>query len=223
MDSPLLPPEPWYKSEVQVRAVIAVAAQLVSILLRVIGRYTEVSITSEQVDLLVADITQAVAVIFGGLAILKRKDSPIQPLTLTANQAKVMQAQSPPVHATDPTKQAGLVRAFMLAAMLLISAPLVVILPACTTLGVPQPQTFNERLAAGYSTVSGVRNAATSLLQAGSISADDAENIQVQADNARAGLDIARVVSNTDMQAADAKLQATLLVLEALDQYLRSK
>lgn len=86
--NPLLPPEPWYRSEVQVRAVIALGAQLISILLRIVGRYTELSLTTEMVDAVVADITQAVAVVFAYLAISKRSNSTIQPLTLTAASAE---------------------------------------------------------------------------------------------------------------------------------------
>lgn len=86
--APLLPPEPWYRSEVQVRAVIALGAQLISILLRIVGRYTELQVTTEMVDAVVADVTQGVAVLFAYLAISKRKDSTIQPLTLTAASAE---------------------------------------------------------------------------------------------------------------------------------------
>lgn len=86
--APLLPPEHWLRSEVQVRAVIALGAQLISILLRIVGRYTELSVTTEMVDAVVADVTQAVAAIFAYLAISKRKDSAIQPLTLTKASAE---------------------------------------------------------------------------------------------------------------------------------------
>jgi hypothetical protein len=101
---PVLPPAPWYTSEVQVRAVIAAAAQLVSIALRVIGKYTELSITTDMVDAIVADVTQAAAVIFGILAVTKRQTSAIAPLTITAKQAEVMSQITPPLLDADPTK-----------------------------------------------------------------------------------------------------------------------
>lgn len=101
---PLLPAEPWYKSEVQVRAVIAIAAQLVSILIRMVGRYTEISITSDMVDAVVADITQVVAVVFGLLAITKRSSANVAPLTLTRDGAQVRNAKNPPLLPADPTK-----------------------------------------------------------------------------------------------------------------------
>lgn len=86
--NPLLPPTVWWQSEVQVRAVIALGAQLISILLRIVGRYTQLSVTTDMVDAVVADVTQAVAVMFGYLAITKRSSSTIQPLTLTAASAE---------------------------------------------------------------------------------------------------------------------------------------
>lgn len=104
IEQPVLPAEPWYKSEVQVRAVIAIAAQLISILLRMVGRYTDVSITSEMVDAVVADVSQGVAVVFGLLAITKRSGAAVAPLTLTRDAAQVRNAQNPPLLPTDPTK-----------------------------------------------------------------------------------------------------------------------
>jgi hypothetical protein len=101
---PLLPAAPWYTSEVQVRAVIAAAAQLISILLRIVGKYTELSITTDMVDAIVADVTQGVAVVFGVLAITKRQSSQVAPLTLTANGAALRDVGNPPLLDADPTK-----------------------------------------------------------------------------------------------------------------------
>lgn len=101
----VLPAEPWYRSEVQVRAVIAIVAQFVSIILRMVGRYTEVSITSDMVDAIFADITQGVAVVFGLLAVTKRGNTQVAPLTLTAGRADTRNVQNPPILGTDPTKE----------------------------------------------------------------------------------------------------------------------
>lgn len=100
---------------------------------------------------------------------------------------------------------------------------LLVFLAACQPLGIPKPETFNERLAFGYSTVTTARQTALTLLQSGKISADDAQQVQGQADNARTGLDIARSLSATEPQAADTKLTAILTALTALDAYLKSR
>jgi hypothetical protein len=101
---PVLPAEAWYTSEVQVRAVIALGAQLVSIALRMVGRYTEVSVTTEMVDAIVADISQGVAILFGILAVTKRQNSAVAPLTMTAGGAERKTLANPPVLDSDPTK-----------------------------------------------------------------------------------------------------------------------
>src|SRR5687767_11119545 len=102
---PVLPAEAWYRSEVQVRAVIAIAAQAVSILLRLVGRFTEVSITTDLIDAVFADITQGVAVLFGFLAVTKRGNTQVAPLTLTAGRADTRNAENPPILKSDPTKE----------------------------------------------------------------------------------------------------------------------
>lgn len=96
---------------------------------------------------------------------------------------------------------------------------LLVLLVACAI----KPETFNERLAAGYTTVTGVRNATASLLAANKISAPDAANVQQQADNARTGLDLARQIHATNPSAGDAKLDAAVTALTALEAYLRTR
>jgi hypothetical protein len=101
---PLLPAAPWYTSEVQVRGVIAAAAQLVSIVLRIVGRYTELSVTTDMIDAITADVTQGLAVVFAVLALTKRQSSPVAPLTLTAKGAERLTQLNPPLLDSDPTK-----------------------------------------------------------------------------------------------------------------------
>jgi hypothetical protein len=101
---PVLPATVWYESEVQVRAVIAAAAQVVSILLRIVGRYTELSITTDMIDMLVADVTQLLAIWFGVLAIIKRQTSAVAPLTLTTTGAAMKSMTNPSLLDADPTK-----------------------------------------------------------------------------------------------------------------------
>lgn len=97
------------------------------------------------------------------------------------------------------------------------------LLTACSVLGVATPKTFNERLAASYTTVTGIRNTAGTLLVAGKITASDAANVQQQADNARTGLDLARQIHATNPPAGDAKLDAVVTALTALEAYLRTR
>jgi hypothetical protein len=78
--NPVLPPAPWYSSEVQVRGVIALAFQLASILFRYVGWPW----WDAHADAMTADVGQGIAIAFGIWAIIGRQNSPIQPLTLTA-------------------------------------------------------------------------------------------------------------------------------------------
>lgn len=98
-----------------------------------------------------------------------------------------------------------------------------VILTACASVGGPDPQTFNQKVAVGIASVTTVRQSATVLLNAGKISVDDARNVQAQADTAMAGITIARSVGATDPAAGQTKLTAALTILQALDAYLKSK
>lgn len=96
-------------------------------------------------------------------------------------------------------------------------------LTACSLLGVATPQTFNERLGAGYTTLTGARDATATLLSSGKLSASDAQNVQDQLNTARTGLDLARQVHATNPPAGDAKLDAVVTGLTALQAYLRSR
>ena len=110
-------------------------------------------------------------------------------------------------------------RTLRLAITLLLAFPI----GGCQTLGLSTPETFNQRLIASYGTVTSVRQAATTLLQAGRITVDDAVQIQNQANNARAGLDVARSLGRTDPKAGEDKLNAVRIGLTALEAYLIAK
>lgn len=100
------------------------------------------------------------------------------------------------------------------------AAVALLVLCACSSLGLPTAKTFNERLAVGYGTVTTVRQETGTLLSGNRIKAEDAQNVQTQADNARTGLDLARAVSPTDPTGAETKLTQALQVLQALQTYL---
>jgi hypothetical protein len=93
-------------------------------------------------------------------------------------------------------------------------------LMACTAI---VPQTFNERLAAGYKTVETVADTAITLRTAGKITQADARNVAATNDTALAALDVTKGLSKTDLTAADAKLAATLAILTQLQAYLAAK
>lgn len=93
----------------------------------------------------------------------------------------------------------------------------------CAALGLASPQTFNQKLAVGYGTVTSIVATADTLFVAKKISPDDAQNVLDQANNAKAALDIARTASKTDLAAAGTKLGSAITVLTALQSYLATK
>jgi hypothetical protein len=100
---------------------------------------------------------------------------------------------------------------------------LLVLVLGCAQLGVPAPQTFNEKAAAALITVTGARETTLTLLQAGKISADDAQNIQSQADTLRQGIEVARSIRAMTPDVADDRLAATITALNALTAYLEAR
>jgi hypothetical protein len=98
-----------------------------------------------------------------------------------------------------------------------------ILIAGCASLGVPSPETFNQRIAATVVTVTAVREQTLVLGQAGKLSKEDAANIQAQADTVVAGAAVARSLALTDPNAANAKLANTRAVLVALQAYLLAK
>ena len=98
-----------------------------------------------------------------------------------------------------------------------------ILLVSCAQVGMPVPQTFNQRLAVGYSTVTAVRSTAFTLLEGGYITVENAQSVQDQADKAREGLDIAANVVATNPVEASNRLTASLVVLNALQTYLKTR
>lgn len=97
------------------------------------------------------------------------------------------------------------------------------LLAACQALGVKAPETFNERLAAGYVTVEGIAKQAQQLRAAGKLSDADRANVVATNTQAIAGLDLAKQIHDTNPQAGTEKLTAALTVLNALSAYLATK
>ena len=100
---------------------------------------------------------------------------------------------------------------------------LLALVTACAPIGVSTPQSFDERLAAGVATVSAVRTTTTALLREERISADDAQRVQAQADNAREGLEEARKLHASDPDGGSARLASARSDLQALQMYLNSR
>jgi hypothetical protein len=100
---------------------------------------------------------------------------------------------------------------------------MVALVAACSVLGVPQPETFNQRAAFALTQVTAVRESAAQLVTSGAISADDAQNIQDQANTARAGIDLAITYHATNPQQAENRLLAAQLVVDALKAYVEKQ
>lgn len=104
-----------------------------------------------------------------------------------------------------------------------LSALALILLTACSVLGMTTPQTFNEKEAAAISTVTGARSTAIALLTADKITAADARNIQSQCDNAREALVVVSALHATDPAAAENRLEAIVVGLNALNTYLATR
>ena len=100
-----------------------------------------------------------------------------------------------------------------------IAGALLAIHAGCAAL----PQSFNQNLLVSYGTVTEVRRDAVLALNGHKITADDAQNLQNLADEARKGLDIARSLHAADPAAGQAKLDATRAALIALQTYLATQ
>lgn len=105
--------------------------------------------------------------------------------------------------------------------LLILAAALA--LSACSTLGIPKAETFNQRLAVGYASVTTVRSTAASLIDAGKLTAADGRNVQSGADSVRQGLDVARELHTTVPAAGEDKLAQALAALTVLEKYVAKK
>jgi hypothetical protein len=104
-----------------------------------------------------------------------------------------------------------------------LSAILLVLLSACSVLGVPTPQTFNEKEAMAISSVTAIRSTALSLLEANKITAADAQNIQKQADTAREAIVVAETIHQANPAGGADRLTAIIAGLTAIQTYLATK
>lgn len=150
--------------------------------------------------------------ILGLLSVVLGAATTASGVTNTA-KVKVAEAMQDAINSTPP-KQAGFARVPLLVTLLLT------LLAGCALLGVQTPKTLNERVAAAYVSVTTVRQETLSLLQSGKITVTDAKNIESQADNARAGIDIASQLETTNPTQASDRLTVSLSVLQALETYL---
>lgn len=109
----------------------------------------------------------------------------------------------------------------------------VLLFAACAQLGLQTPQTFDQKLAAGYVTVQTVAETATAAYTAGKLKEADRTNVVTTTRAAITGLDLAKTTRDAlcppaagptcTAPAADAKLAATMAILTALQAYLATQ
>lgn len=99
---------------------------------------------------------------------------------------------------------------------------LLVVLSACTSLGLNEPKTLDQRIAYAYGVQTAVNDAAASALQAGSITRSDAEYVLARSKESRAFLDTSRAaLGGGDAKTAEGRLLLATNILTALQAYLR--
>lgn len=226
---------PWYESAI-------VRQQIVMILVGLVGMF---KITTDvDIDATVGAILAGVAALVPVWTLATRLLKANPPITDTAVANEVRVQNELAVSKEEPPHvggEAGFIRVSMLGLLLAFGAvTAVAVAPGCAVIGVPQPKTFNEKLAVGYVSVSGVRDAATAYFTAELREAaampdaearrlreqaikKDAMNVQEQADNAREALDIARTMKDLNLKDAEARLASAVQIITALQTYLGRK
>ena len=102
--------------------------------------------------------------------------------------------------------------------------PVLVLLFACESLGLPSANTFENRIGVAYATQTAVLDATTQALAVGEISSAEAESVAKISDNLKTLLNAARTVHATgDTDSADRTLRMATTLLEELQKYLRSR
>lgn len=108
------------------------------------------------------------------------------------------------------------------------------LMAGCQYLGAPKLNTFNDRAAAAYATITAISKANDSIAQYRvrqahgnpdyedilSVIKDDAQNVQDQLTQANQAVTIAESFKDIDPQAADTRLLAVEIALKALQKYL---
>ena len=96
------------------------------------------------------------------------------------------------------------------------------VLAACAS--APAPKSIPEQIAYSYGVVASIRMSAADMLTQHQLTVAQAENVQVQADTVRKGLDQARIAfANGVPQDAQSQLLLATQVLTALQDYLQAK
>lgn len=105
-----------------------------------------------------------------------------------------------------------------------VYAFLLCLLTACATLGLPAPQSLEERIAYANGNVTGLVNSTTNLLNAKRIKVEDAKYVSTVAKESAALLDAAEDAATAgDAVTAEGRLRLAQSVLTSLEAYLTAK
>jgi hypothetical protein len=94
--------------------------------------------------------------------------------------------------------------------------PLLILLCACASLGIPPADTFNKKAAAAVASVNTASQSALTLLQVRKITPDKYDEYADRAEDAQGAIDAARALRSTDPDGAVNKLNLTIQVLAIL-------
>lgn len=98
------------------------------------------------------------------------------------------------------------------------------VLAGCASLGLVQPQSFEERLGAAYTTNTAIREAAANSLASAALSSEEGEYALAQTREARKLLDATRLVARGgDITSAEGRLELVTKGLTLLRTYLEGK
>lgn len=101
--------------------------------------------------------------------------------------------------------------------------PLLLILAACTSLGVPPADTFNKQAAAAVSSVNAASQLSLTLLQARKITPDESDAFVDRAESAQEAIDLVRSLRSTDPAGAQDRLNAIIVALQVLTAELETR
>lgn len=106
---------------------------------------------------------------------------------------------------------------------LAILFPLLFLLGACATMGVPAPQTFQERALAATATVNTASQTVLTLLKARKITPDESDRYTDRTENAQNAIRLASSIYASDPLAAENRLEQTIALLQILTAELEQR
>lgn len=106
---------------------------------------------------------------------------------------------------------------------LAIIFPLLFLLTACASLGIPPADTFNKQAAAAVASVNTASQLSLTLLQARKITPDESDAFVGRAEDAQEAIDLTRSIRSTDPAGAQDRLDAIIRSLQILTAELEAR